>query len=766
MITDEFIDRIQGDRRFAPCIAHIGVREAVPPRYRPPETPLLPPVRMYLERKGMQLYSHQAEVIDAVRRHEDVVLSTPTASGKTLAFLLPVFETFCAEPDATALFLYPTKALTHDQLAVCRGIEEETGIPAYPAVYDGDTPNEKRPGIRDRSRLILSNPYELHYILPWHHLWSRFIGNLRFVVIDEAHQYRGITGSHFAFLVRRLRRVCARYGADPAFILSSATLANPLEFASRLTGREFTLVSGDGAPHGRRQFVLYNPYRDGTDYRSAHAETGALVLASSNAGLQTLCFTGSRKAAEFVTLSCRDLLLREGRDPGLVAAYRAGYLPEDRREIEGRLKDGRLRAVVTTNALELGIDIGSLDTVLLSGYPGSMMSVWQQAGRAGRGTDDSIAILVAFRNPLDQYLVNHPERFFGAPHEHAIVDLGNPYVLSGQVLCAAAELPIDPSGDAAYFGADLPEVVGSLAEEHLLAGTRKGWIYAGRRRPSDLVGFSGSSQESFRVLHGNETIETLDRAQAFREAHEGAILIHQGEKFLVTSMDLARGIVRVEPADVDYHTKPLKSVDVRILSELERRQACGTEISFGEVEVTEAYVAYKVIRGDTTLSTEPLDLPPLTFRTRAVWFGVPDGAAEQVNSAGNDLAGGLHGLEHAVIAMMPFQVLCDRWDLGGLSTPAFGEAGSPTVIVYDGYEGGVGLAEKAFSLFEDIIRVTREMVMGCTCEDGCPACIHSPKCGNDNQPLDKAAAIRLLGAFAEAGPATGVSRESRVPSVN
>ncbi|MDD1720270.1 MAG: DEAD/DEAH box helicase [Methanoregulaceae archaeon] len=741
---DDLIAAIRRDKRFSPCLAHHNIRERTAAQFGALSRPLPAGISRYLEEKNVRLYSHQADTVEAVRSGEHSVLCTPTASGKTFAFLIPVFERLDASPDATALFLYPTKALANDQLGVCKAMESGTRIPGYPAVYDGDTPNEKRSGIRGRSRIVLSNPYELHYILPWHHLWARFFRNLQVVVIDEAHRYRGITGSHLAFLVRRLRRVCEHYGSNPTFILSSATLANPLEFASRLTGHTFRLISGDGAPHGRRHFILYNPFPDGAEVRSAHSETGALLLACIRAEMQTLCFTGSRKSAELITLWSRDGLIRAARDPGLVSAYRAGYLPEERRGIEERFKSGSFRGVVSTNALELGIDIGSLDTVIISGYPGSIMSVWQQAGRAGRGTGDSLAMLIAFPNPLDQYFMHHPGSFFGAPHEHAIVDLENPYVLSGQVLCASAELPIDLERDAGYFGDTLPAVIEAHAGEHLMAETRKGWIYAGRRRPSEITGFGAASGEGFRILCGKETIETLDRAQAFREAHQGAVLLHQGEKYLVSTMDLTQHIVRVSPTDVDYYTKPLKSVNVRILDEQRQRSACGTSVVFGEVEVTETYTAYKVIHGDTTIGIEPLDLPPLTFRTKAIWFGLPPGAAEHTTMAGLDLAGGLHALEHAVIAMMPFEVMCDRWDLGGLSTPAFGETGSPTVIVYDGYEGGIGLTENAYSLFEEIVLVTKDMVSGCGCEKGCPACVYSPKCGNDNQPLDKVAALMLL----------------------
>jgi len=708
---------------------------------------LTPRLGEYLDHRGIRLYRHQAAAIDAALRGENVVLATSTASGKTLAFLLPVFDTLGQDPNRTALFLYPTKALANDQLKTVRELEDGTGIRVSPAIYDGDTPADRRPRIRRSSRIILTNPHELHQILPWHHQWSSFFRGLTFIIIDEAHRYRGVQGSQMAFLMRRLLRLSRHYGSEPCCILSSATLANPVEFAERLCGLSFTLVESDGAPRGPRRFVMINPYDDPIRPSSVNNEAADLICECIRHRVQTLAFSGSRKTAELIALRARERMVRtrQGR-PEDLCSYRAGYLPEERRSIEGRLKSGDLRCVVSTNALELGIDIGSLDAVIMAGYPGTMMATWQQAGRAGRNGTPSAAFLIAGGDPLDQYFMRHPDLFFGAPLERAIIDLENPYILSGQILCAAAELPIT-SENIALFGRDPSPAIDALEKERLISKTPRGLVYSGSRRPHELVRMGSISPDSFRVISEGRTLETLDRNQAFREAHQGAVLLHQGDQYLVDSMDIAHGIIRVSKTEVDYYTRPLKSVEIGVKTVIETTTVKGTPISFGDVEVTEQYYAYKIIRGDTLLGVEALDLPPLTFSTRALWFSPPAGTMEAIRSKGEDPDGGLHGSEHAFIAMMPLYVLCDRWDIGGVSIPVHAETGGPVVFVYDGYEGGIGLSEKAFHLFGTITAHALRLVEECLCETGCPSCIFSPKCGNDNQPLDKRATAYILKAL-------------------
>ena len=745
MTMGDVVTSLQNDPEYSEHTAHI---ETIPARDAVQSVltkPLPGPLETYLSGRGFSLYTHQCDAIESIRNREDLILTTATASGKTLAFSLPIIERLFNEPEATALYLYPTKALCHDQLKTLQDIEKNTGISLHPAVYDGDTPAGRRPLIRSGSRIILSNPYELHTILPWHHQWSDFFKNLTAVVIDEAHQYRGVFGSNMAFVIRRLRRICAHHGTDPLMILSSATIANPEDFGSRLTGKPVTCISSDGSPRGTKNFVIYNPFRGGDMSGTTYHESVKILRMCMNHDLRMLCFTGSRKLTELITLQVRDDLIRkDNADPALVSAYRAGYLPEERREIEDRMKRGFLRGIVSTNALEVVIDVGCLDGVIMTGFPGSIMSTWQQAGRAGRTTADSLAILVAHADPLDQYFMHHPDQFFQSRHEHAIIDLDNPYILSGQVLCAAAELPVTTGNDDRFFGKELGNVLSSLAGEHLLSITRRGYIYSGSRRPVELASLSAIPTITFKVMCDGEILETLDQSQAFREAHEGAILYHQGEKYQVLSMDFDRHVIRVERTDVDYYTKPLRSVDVRIIREETNRMVGNSRLSFGEVTVTEHCTSYRVMLYDTIISVEPLSLPPVTFNTRALWFTAPPGVSADIEGRMLDFGGGLHGAEHALIAVMPFHVMCDRRDIGGFSSPAFPGSGEPTVVIYDGFPGGIGLAENAFSKFEEIITMTTSLVRDCRCETGCPSCIYSPKCGNDNQPLDKHATVILL----------------------
>ena len=744
MSVADFLDLIAENPRFSRYIAHIRTIPGHEATYAIPETTLPPSILEYLNRSGIKLYSHQAAAIDTVASGKDVILCTPTASGKTLSFLLPFCRMRADDPDATALAIYPAKALTRDQLANAREISKETKIPLHPAIYDGDTPRYDRPSIRSKAGLVLTNPYEIHHILPWHHQWSTFFSHLNYIIIDEAHQYRGVFGSHMALLLRRLLRICAHYGSHPIFFLSSATLANPNDFARELTGRNFSVISESGAPTGVRYFILYNPYTGGFAEKSVYTESATLLASLVETDLQTLCFTGSRRMTEVVTTWAQERLSEGGADQtGKIAAYRAGYLAEERRDIEQRLKNGSLKGIVSTNALELGIDIGSLDAVLMTGYPGTMMSTWQQTGRAGRGAGPSLAILISFQNPLDQYFMDHPEEFFGKTHEHAIITTKNPYILSGQLLCAAAELPINPEHDYRWFGEEMTEHLDSLSQAGVLTRTNRGYVYSGRKRAVELVSLAGTG-ETWTVEVKGRVLETVDLGQACREAHPGAIIIHQGEKYQVNRWDHEHHRILADATDVDYYTRPNQQTTVKIKAETALRKISGAELYLGEVEVSEQYSGYRKILRQTTIATEPLSLPPITFTTTALWIVFDPGTITQVTDASYDLPGALHGAEHALIAMTPFFVLCDRWDLGGLSTAVDSQTGMATIYIYDGYEGGVGLAERAYELFEEISRIAAKLVDGCRCTTGCPACIHSPKCGNDNQPLDKSGTVTLL----------------------
>ena len=743
-MIESALEALRQSPRFRDRIAHIEVLPAREPEYGELGKPLPAALSRYLDARGIRLYSHQCGAVEALRAGRNVILCTPTASGKTLGFDLPVFETLARDRLATALFVYPTKALSNDQLKVFREMERVTGIRADAAVYDGDTPVSRRGRIREISRIILTNPHELHHVLPWHSKWERFFRNLRYVVFDEAHRYRGVFGSNVAFVIRRLRRIARFYGASPSFVLSTATLANPQEFGEKLAGLPFDVISGDGSPRGGKTFLFYNPFFDGAGALSPHQETRDLFLYFVKRGLQTLCFTASRRMAELIALWSKEATKAGSALSGQIAAYRAGYLPQERREIEDALKRGLLTGVTSTNALEVGIDIGSLDCVIISGYPGTVLATWQQAGRSGRRNREALAVLVAFQDPLDQYLMKHPGSFFGKPHEQAIIDLANPYILSGQLLCAVAELPFDAGQEDILPGEVSAGLLPELAAEGLVKETPHGWVYTGRGRPVEAVGLDHIARDAYRITCEGALLETMDVSQACREAHLGAVLLHQGESYVVRRFDAENRLVEVERRDVDYYTRAIKAVDLEILGTKDMRRMGRMIFCLGELEVTETTLGYKVIRDDQVAAREDLELPPLRFPTTGLWFTIPDELRRAIHDRGLSFGGALHALEHAMIAILPFEILCDRWDIGGLSTPGHPGTGEPTIFLYDGYEGGIGLTEKAQGLMDRVARLTLELIRDCPCETGCPACILSPKCGNDNRPMDKQGALLLL----------------------
>ena len=743
-MIESALEALRQSPRFRDRIAHIEVLPAREPEYGELGKPLPAALSRYLDARGIRLYSHQCGAVEALRAGRNVILCTPTASGKTLGFDLPVFETLARDRRAAALFVYPTKALSNDQLKVFREMERVTGIRADAAVYDGDTPVSRRGRIREISRIILTNPHELHHVLPWHSKWERFFRNLRYVVFDEAHRYRGVFGSNVAFVIRRLRRIARFYGASPSFVLSTATLANPQEFGEKLAGLPFDVISGDGSPRGGKTFLFYNPFFDGAGALSPHQETRDLFLYFVKRGLQTLCFTASRRMAELIALWSKEATKAGSALSGQIAAYRAGYLPQERREIEDALKRGLLTGVTSTNALEVGIDIGSLDCVIISGYPGTVLATWQQAGRSGRRNRDALAVLVAFQDPLDQYLMKHPGSFFGKPHEQAIIDLANPYILSGQLLCAVAELPFDAGREDTLPGEASAGLLPELAAEGLVKETPHGWVYTGRGRPVEAVGLDHIARDAYRITCEGALLETMDVSQACREAHLGAVLLHQGESYVVRRFDAENRLVEVERRDVDYYTRAIKAVDLEILGTKDMRRMGRMIFCLGELEVTETTLGYKVIRDDQVAAREDLELPPLRFPTTGLWFTIPDELRRAIHDRGLSFGGALHALEHAMIAILPFEILCDRWDIGGLSTPGHPGTGEPTIFLYDGYEGGIGLTEKAQGLMDRVARLTLELIRDCPCETGCPACILSPKCGNDNRPMDKQGALLLL----------------------
>ena len=749
------IDAFKNDVRYRENIAHIETIPAKKANFKRVDN-LNEKIIDYLESKDMKLYNHQAETYNAIQEGEHVIITTPTASGKTLAFNLPIMETMIEDKEATALYIYPAKALSNDQLHVLENLEDEMNIKINPRTYDGDTPREDKRGIREKSRIVLTNPYQLHLILSWHHQWSRFYRNLRYIVIDESHYYKGVFGSNVAFLIKRLKRIANFYGAYPQFILSSATLANPLELANRLTGEEFQLVDNDTSPSGEKDFILYNPFKNYKRNKvnmknapSVHMETENIFMYMMLKQIQTLCFTVSRKTTELIAMWAKnDMTQIKGKLAHRIAAYRAGYRPEERREIEDGLKSGKYLGVTCTNALELGIDIGSLDAVIISGYPGTMISTWQQAGRAGRSRQKSLAILIAFENQLDQYFMNNPTFFFDKPHENAIIDLTNPILQEAHLLCAAKELPLKYGEVEKYFGISDEILEDLLSKKDLHINARGDYMYLYDDNPALDHSLDQISGQEFKIMNNGQLLETMEKSQVYREAHEGAILINKGDTYVVDSVSLSRGFVNVSQKTVDYHTMVLNQTDINIKKKLSKTKYGNLRIHFGELTVSEDYFKYKKMQFSKSVGTYPLDLPPLKFNTKGLWFTIPksvkDTLEDMFPNEEEVFAGGLHGAEHALIGLFPLHTMCDRFDIGGLSTNYHEDTQEATIFIYDGYEGGIGICEKAVDVFVDLLKSTLDLLNNCNCQSGCPACIYSPKCGNDNKPLHKNATKYIL----------------------
>ncbi|MBK9180246.1 MAG: DEAD/DEAH box helicase [Acidimicrobiales bacterium] len=694
-----------------------------------------------------RLWTHQAEAIERLQAGRSVALATGTASGKSLCYQVPIAAAVADDPPGTALLVFPTKALAQDQLRAFAAL----GVPGLvAATYDGDTGPEARAWIRRHANVLLTNPEMLHTgILPRHERWATFLKRLRFVVVDELHVLRGVFGSHVAHVLRRLRRVCAHYASTPTMAFSSATIGEPGALASILAGLDVAALTDDGSPRGERLVAVWNPplLDEGTGTRgSAHVETARLVAALAAAGHRTLAFTRSRRATETVAAMVRRALPEGSADA--VRAYRGGYLAEERRTIESDLFEGRLRAVVATSALELGIDVGGLDAVVLDGFPGTIASFWQQAGRAGRAQQGALAVLVAGADQLDQWLAGHPAELLSRPPEPAVVNLGNPYVLHPHLACAAYELPLTPA-DATWWGVDLDEGVRRLVLDDRLRLRDGRAFWAGRGSPAPGIGLrSGWGGEVRIALDDGRLVGTVEPARALRLVHPGAIYLHQGAAYRVRELRLDDRVAVVEPTDDAEDTRPRTESSIRVLSEDRAATVGRARVALGAVEVTSHVVGFqrRDLRSGEWLGVEPLDLPPTVLATRGVWWTVDD---EVVAEAGLDAArlpGTLHAVEHAAIGILPLFTICDRWDVGGVSTARQADTGLPTVVIYDGFPGGAGIAELGFAAGERHLRATLDLVAACPCAAGCPSCVQSPKCGNGNEPLDKAGAVALLGA--------------------
>ncbi|GAA1491332.1 DEAD/DEAH box helicase [Brachybacterium sacelli] len=812
------------------CLTHVEERPARAGRRGSFPDWVDPRLLEHLGERGITApWTHQEQAAQLAHEGTNVVLATATASGKSLAYLLPVLtavgarELDPAARRATALYLSPTKALAADQLTNITAMSDGAGIrDARIAVYDGDTPSEQRRWVRRHGTVVLTNPDMLHFgILPGHEQWASFFRALRYVVIDECHSYRGVFGGHVSMVMRRLRRIAAHYRAEPTFILASATTANPELSASRLIGQDVTPVTEDASPRAGLTVGLWepgtrtrvdgrgpggapetpsgpaatataDPDRAGDDAvgvgavdpgeaggeggsiggpgsrpdaeeplrRSATSEASALLADLVEQEVQTLVFARSRRGAELVSSGARRLLEQKSErshSPQLadraqrVAAYRGGYLARERRELEDALRSGELKALASTNALELGIDIAGLDAVVIAGWPGTRASLWQQFGRAGRRQErggDALALFVAREDPLDTYVVHHPETVFGAEVEAAVFDPSNPYVMTPHLCAAASELAIR-DGEEEIFGPTARELLSTLAARGVLRARPTGWYWTLTESAHELTDLRGSGGEPVRIVEESSgtLLGTVDAASAHTQVHDGAVYLHQRTSYVVRHLDVERAVAFVRREDPLHSTHPQSSSTIRIRqTDREIAWSGGVQLCFGTVDVTDQVTGYQVrdVFTQTVLAQHPLDLPPRTLTTKAVWWVIPRTRTDGAEIPGEELPGALHAAEHAAISMLPLLATCDRWDIGGVSAAQHEDTGEPTIFVYDGAPGGAGFAERGADDAEAWVRATADMIAECGCEAGCPACVVSPKCGNGNEPLSKPEAQKLL----------------------
>jgi DEAD/DEAH box helicase domain-containing protein len=734
---------------------------------RPPRAVAIPPdlhadVAAALRARGMErLWSHQAEALQAAWDGPTIV-TTGTASGKSLCFNLPTLDVLSRDARARALYLYPAKALAQDQARALHALAVKR---ARPAIYDGDTPREQRSAIRRRANLVLTNPDMLHLgILPNHPAWGDFLSNLAVVVVDEAHVYRGVFGSHVANVLRRLRRIAEYYGTAPRFLLASATIANPEELAARLTGLgDFTVIDRDGSPGNRRTIAMWNPPivdEALAARRSPLAEAADLLAELVEQGARTIVFMKSRKAVELIARFTRFALEDRGRGDlaERIAPYRAGYTPQQRRELERRLVEGELLGVVSTDALELGIDIGALDAAICVTFPGTVASLrqmWGRAGRRGRG----LAVYVAGEDALDQFFCRHPDEFLDRPVEAAILDHENEQIYAAHLLCAAHEGPLEPA-DAETLGPGWRAMAGTLVAAGELRERPDGTFVPRHPEefPAAAVSLRSAERDTVAIVdvESGELLGTVDAGRAPTTVHEGAVYLHGGRSFEVRALDLDSRRALVHPFAGDWYTQPKRETDTSIERPLAHRRALGVDLYFGTVVVSDQVLAYQRRRlsDHEAIDLIALDLPRTAFATQALWYELDiDGPLEE-------LLGSLHAAEHSQIAVLPLLAMCDRWDIGGLSTNLHPQTGLPTIFIYDGHPGGIGIARRGYEQFETLVADAHRLVGECPCESGCPSCVQSPKCGNLNEPLSKAGCLELMarllrarsGRPADAGP--------------
>ncbi|MGD9180938.1 MAG: DEAD/DEAH box helicase [Desulfobacterales bacterium] len=748
---DDFLDSLFVSQRLGPQVVFQTVLPATPPGWSEPEKPWPAPIRSLLKATGFKnLYRHQARAIDAVRNNRHVIVATPTASGKTLVYDLPVLEHFLNDSDFTALYIFPLKALAQDQLQTFEALAAHLE-PSRPsaAIYDGDTSAYRRKCIREAPpNVVITNPEMVHLsFLAHHRKWAPFFSRLHMVVVDEVHTYRGVMGSHVAQIFRRFQRICRHYGASPTFVFSSATVANPAQLTKQLTGLDVITIDKNSAPRGRRHLVFLNPVLG--PVRAAIV----LLKAALEKGLRTIVYTQSRKLTELIALWARN---ESGAFAAQISAYRAGLLPEERRDIEARLASGDLLAVITTSALELGIDIGDLDLCLLVGYPGSVISTWQRGGRVGRSGQDSALILIAGEDALDQYFMRNPRDFIDREPESAVVNPFNLKIMNQHLVCAAAELTLKTDETILEAG-NASAVVARLEKEGQLLKSADGReIYAHRKAPHRNVDLRGAGNR-FQIINSqsDQPVGEVDDYRAFRETHPGAVYLHKGDSFVVDRLDLKRRTVFASKARVNYYTRVRAHKLTEILKEKNKKFIWGTDVYIGKIKVTDQVTEYERWRSQTKtiIDRVSLDLPPQIFETEGLWYQIPASIQRKCKSRHFDLMGALHAIEHAAIGIFPLLVMADHNDVGGMSTDFHPQTGSAAIFIYDGIPGGAGLTRSAFANARRLFEYTRKVIRDCPCSAGCPSCIHSPRCGSGNRPMDKKGALFILDRLeARAGP--------------
>ncbi len=739
---DDFLGSLSLSKRLGSQIVYQHTQPATSASWAEPTDPWPHAIKTLLDSAGIRaLYRHQAQAIDLIRSRRHVIVATPTASGKTLVYDLPVLEQFLADPDSTALYIFPLKALAQDQLQTFELLAAHLQ-PHSPsaAIYDGDTTAYRRKQIRQAPpNLVISTPEMLHLsLMAFHHKWAAFWSRLRTVVVDEVHSYRGVTGSHLSQIFRRFHRIAEHYGSAPTFVFSSATVANPAQLAHQLSGLSVEVISQNSAPRGRRHLIFLNP-------TLGPARTAILLLQTAlKHNLRTIAYTQSRKLTELIAMWANN---DAGPFADRISAYRAGLLPQERRDIERRLTNGELMAVISTSALELGIDIGDLDLCLLVGYPGSIISTWQRAGRVGRSGQDSALILIAGQDALDQYFMRNPQDFIQRDPELAVVNPLNAQIMAPHLICAATELPLD-AADSMLESDLATDILAELENDGQLLRSDDGQtIYAGSKAPHRLIHLRGAGiPYQIITVKTGKPIGEIDAHRAFRETHPGAVYLHRGDTYVVTHLDIKERKISAIQEAVDYYTRVRGHKLTEILKISDKKNIYGTGTYYGKIKVTDQITEYEkwCVRTQRPLDRIALNLPPQIFETEGLWFQIPASVLDACESQDLDLMGALHAIEHAAIGIFPLLVMVDHNDIGGLSTNYHPQIGGAGIFIYDGIPGGAGLTRAAYAQVQPLLVCTLKVIQECNCESGCPSCVHSPQCGSGNRPIDKQGAIFIL----------------------